>query len=321
MPMSSSPDGPTPDLSVIVCTRNRAAAIVPCLDSVAASAAAVPGAAIELVVVDNGSTDGTAAAVAAWAAASALPVRLVTEGRAGVSRARNAAVRAARGRLLAFTDDDCRLHRDHARDLLARAAADRGPVLRGGRVEVGGDGALEFTTKTDDDVQHYHPGIHPGGFLHGCNMTLPREAALRLGGFDERFGPGAEFRAAEDTDYVWRAWRAGMTVEYVPDMTVFHHHGRSTVEDIATLSRLYQEGNGALYAKHARAGWPLLRHLYWNARNAARELVGGPWFDAALRLSHRALVRANLRGALRYARLAAYRRLAEPRASERDPRR
>jgi glycosyltransferase involved in cell wall biosynthesis len=95
-------------LSVIVATRNRAHAITGCLDSIAAAFAKAAPLDAEIVVVDNGSTDDTPEMIDAWARANNVPVQTLSEPRAGKARALNRALRAARGELFAFTDDDCR---------------------------------------------------------------------------------------------------------------------------------------------------------------------------------------------------------------------
>ena len=72
-------------LSVIVATKNRALALTPCLDSIAAAFASAAPVDAEIVVVDNGSTDDTADTIKTWAGASAVPVQSLSEPRAGKS--------------------------------------------------------------------------------------------------------------------------------------------------------------------------------------------------------------------------------------------
>ena len=134
-------------------------------------------------------------------------------------------------------------------------------------------------------------------------MTMQREVALRIGAFDERFGAGAPLRSAEDTDYLVRAYRLGIPVEYVPDMAVFHHHGRRARTTIETLHRNYSFGNGALCVKHIRTAPWLLRHFCWTLRSACAEIFGGPRFDPVLHLSHWPIALMNLLGALKFLRL------------------
>jgi GT2 family glycosyltransferase len=288
-------------LSFILCTRDGADRLAPTLAAIAATARGVPT--VELVVVDNGSRDGTPALLAAFRDQASLPVTLVTERRPGLAGARNAGIAAARGGLLAFTDDDCRLAPDYATRLLAHYADDNQPVLRGGRVELGDPRDLPFTIKTDLRPAVYDGSGHPGGFLHGCNMAIRRDVIDRIGLFDPGFGAGAPFRSAEDTEYIYRAHRAGIRVAYVPDCVVYHHHGRRRQEEILRLSRVYAEGNGALYAKYLRDP-RLLRHLYWDLKGCVREVFGGAPMDRSLGFTYRSNVAGCLIGMLRYARAA-----------------
>jgi len=294
-----------PDVTVIVCTRNRIARVLDCLESVRRAAEATD-AVVELVVIDNGSTDGTPAAVAAWAATRGdLAVRLLAESRPGASHARNTGIRSARGDLLIFTDDDCRLAADYIAVAVALARADAAPTLRGGRVELGDAKDLPFTVKLDDAREVFDGDANPGGFLLGCNMTLPRGAAALIGPFDPRFGPGAPFESADDTEFLYRAHMAGVAVAYDPGLVVRHHHGRRDLSGLARLNHAYNIGNGALYAKYAFSRPQLLRHFLWDVRDGVLELFGGATFNAELGFSYRAKVWGNLIGALRYLRSAA----------------
>jgi GT2 family glycosyltransferase len=300
-----------PWASFIICTRDRAAALEACLQSIAAASEAHPKCNVELVVVDNGSTDGTTQLLPRLTAASTLPMTVISETRRGLAAARNAGMAQARGRILVFVDDDVRLDRHYLRDLERHYAAGDHCMIRGGRVELGDAADLPFTIKTSPARERFSRDIHPGGFIQGCNMAMHREVAARVGAFDERFGAGAPLCAAEDTDFLLRAHLAGIPVEYVPDMTVFHHHGRRTHGAIRSIYGNYNIGNGALYAKHARSAPWLLRHLYWTGRSACREIFGGPCFDEGLRLSHWPMVAMNLAGALKFMALALVGRAVE----------
>ncbi|PBB95956.1 glycosyltransferase [Mesorhizobium sp. WSM3862] len=289
-----------PQVSFIVCTRDRAAVLEACIDSIRAACLAHPAFAAELVVVDNGSRDGTAEYLSRIAASSDIPLTAISEPRPGLAAARNAGLARARGRVLVFIDDDCRLDRNYLADLQRHDASGEKWLIRGGRVELGDARDLPFTIKRCDERQRLTPAVHPGGFVLGCNMTMHRDVAARIGPFDERFGAGGPLRSAEDTDYLVRAMLAGMAVEYVPDMTIFHHHGRRGRKAIDRLHRDYHFGNGALCLKHFRRAPWLLRHFYWAARAATRELIGGPRFDQDLRLSHWPIVLMNLAGAAKF---------------------
>ncbi len=288
------------DVSIIICTRNRSHAVAASLASVATAAQACGNLDIELVVVDNASTDETHAVVEAWAKSVALPVRLVREDRKGLAVSRNTGVRAARGAVLAFTDDDCRLAPDYLRVLHGVFARDAGMVVRGGRVNLGDPGDLPFTIKTDPTPSVYDGERHPGGFIHGCNMSMTRATFDHVGLFDERFGAGAPCEAGEDTDYLYRAHLAGIAVEYTPALVVAHFHGRRSRAEIMKLNSIYARGNGALYLKHARH-WQLFRNFIWDLKGSARELVGGAPIDAAFGFTYRANVLGCMQGMARFA--------------------
>ena len=288
------------NVSLILCTRNRADLLQEALNAAFAAAELVPEMGFEAVVVDNGSTDSTPQVLADWQRKTGRELTCLFEPVPGVSRAKNLGIQATKGEIIVLTDDDCRMYPEYFRDLIRHFQDDCEVVLRGGRVELGNSEDLPFTIKTDHEIARYSPPAHPGGFVHGCNIAARRELFNLIGVFDTRFGPGAPFSAAEDTDLVWRAFRAGIPVEYVPDMRVQHFHGRKRKDDIDHLQYLYHFGNGALLAKHRRGGRLLARHLWWNLRNGMREWVGGQKFNSELSLSHWSLVRPNILGILSY---------------------
>lgn len=294
-------------LSVIVATRNRAQAIAPCLDSIAAAFARAAPLDAEIVVVDNGSTDNTADIIKAWVNTSSVPVQSLFEPNAGKGRALNRALRAARGDLLAFTDDDCRLHSEHTNDLLRHDAADTGPVFRGGRIELGDPTDLPFTIDTHPTSRRWSLAANSarhtnmGGCLAGCNMTARRALIERLGPFDEDFGPGSKVGSGEDADYIFRAYLSGATIEYVPDMAVSHYHGRKTSDAGRALYRRYMTGSGALLVKYLLKHPNLCRPFYWDMKNAVKEIITGTnTCIPSIGFSHGDKLAYSTRGAIRY---------------------
>lgn len=282
--------------SILVCTRDRYMRLQTLLSSIA-DADAANSLDLELLVVDDGSRDATAATVTRFAESVPMEVRLLQQPRLGLAVARNLALREARGELIIFIDDDCAITRNYFTEVAARFPDASRPVLRGGRVELGDPADAPLTIRTSSEVERLDRRGDPGGFILGCNMVMTRSAAKLTGPFDERFGPGNLLRAAEDTDYILRALLAGVTVEYVPDMTVRHHHGRRSASAIKRVHRDYDIGNGALTMKHGvHAPW-LWRSRYWTARNAIREMFGGPLFDPVLNFSHGPIVLNNTIGA------------------------
>lgn len=258
-------------ISIIVCTYNRPGALIAGLDSMVAAIAEIAPVPAEIIVVDNNSTDDTAARVRAWIKSCPFPAQYVFEPVPGVSRAKNTALKLAKGELLVMTDDDCRLDKNHLKDALRHDAQDNELVIRGGRVELGDADDLPLTIKTqtfretrklsDNSARH----SNMNGFIIGCNFVMRRAVVDKLGAYDERFGPGTAIPAAEDTDYLCRAYLAGMPIDYVPDMVVYHHHGRRAKQG-QPLFYNYMIACGALYAKYLFRHPNFCRPFWWDMK-------------------------------------------------------
>src|SRR5687768_9827293 len=95
-----------PAVSVIISTRDRAYYLPEVLRTLIAQECEVP---FEIVVIDNGSTDGTAELLQEWCTRDPR-IRTAREPRPGLSRGKNAGIRTARAPLLLFTDDDVQVH-------------------------------------------------------------------------------------------------------------------------------------------------------------------------------------------------------------------
>jgi glycosyltransferase involved in cell wall biosynthesis len=294
-------------LSIIVVTKNRARDLARCLDSIAAAfgvAAPLDG---EIVIVDNGSTDNTAAVIDGWARANGVPMQALSQPAPGKSRALNSALRAAKGDVLAFTDDDCQLHPEYVNDLLRHAAADTDLILRGGRIELGDPTDLPFTINTSTTPKRWSRALdstrydYIAGELNGCNLTMRRALVERLGPFDENFGPGSRMGSGDDAEYMFRAYVNGITLEYVPDMTVFHHHGRKTSEEGRALLLRYAIGWGGLKVKYLFQHPPFLYQTYLDLREVLKEIITNTnTLLPDIGFSHRDSLLCEMRGALRY---------------------
>lgn len=225
------------------------------------------------MVVDNGSEDETADVICAFAVQSPVPVRSVTMQEPGLACARNAGLALARGDVVAVIDDDVIVAEDFLQRVASEFAAhDRVGVI-GGRVELWDPTDQPFTILTEDRDKSMAVSDHPAGFIHGCNMSFRRGILDKIGGFDERFGTGSWLMACEDTDFYFRAFRAGFEVRYSPHILVYHNHGRKTEEQIRQLVRGYFISNGAFFAKHIlRGDRDMLRMAYWDVLVSLRAL-------------------------------------------------
>ncbi|TVV76314.1 glycosyltransferase family 2 protein [Sphingomonas solaris] len=290
----------TPDVSLLICTRDRSVSLAATLASVARAAAGA-GIAIEVVVVDNGSGDDTANVATAWCAAQPFSARLLTETRPGLARARNAGLAVVRGRIVAMTDDDCRLHPGYFPALVRAFAGSGGPAIIGGRILPGDPADLPVTLKLEDHPMIADPGRFPGGFVMGANLAFTADVPARVGPFDEQFGAGAPFVSAEDTDFLFRATRLGIALLYDPCFVVDHHHGRRRVEEETRLLAGYGFGDGALYAKHLLRDRRVLAAIGQDLDDLKRDATDPVTTHAGIRRFYAFRLRHKARGFLSYA--------------------
>jgi GT2 family glycosyltransferase len=256
-------------LSLIVASRNGEKKLGGLLDSL--DEHAVRAARAELLLVDSASTDATAALMERFAAKAAFPVRVIRLDAPGQGRAQNAAAREARGRVLAFTDDDCRLAADYF-DVLARDFDLERYHYGGGAVvlaDPADDPRLANTAYWEivSPTEISPHSLLPTGIAHGANLVFGRDVFERLGGFDPDSGPGAVM-VAGDMEMVGRASALGYTGVLMPALRVLHYprRRRGSPEAEAVVSG-YDRGRGAYYASLIALGeqriWELWQHDIW----------------------------------------------------------
>jgi GT2 family glycosyltransferase len=197
---------PLPSVTVCVVVRDRLAAMTRCLEGVLALQPPAPGAEVEVVVIDNGSTDGTREMLHARARQEPRLRVVEVPGLLGV--ARNAAVAAARGEVVAFTDSDCVPERGW---LVAGLApfADRAVGVVQGRTA-----PAEPTSGSWDVTQDIGGRT---GLFEACNVLYRRELLQRVGGFGEEIG-----FFGEDTVAGRRVLRTGAREVFARDAVVRH---------------------------------------------------------------------------------------------------
>ncbi|MFI5395130.1 MAG: glycosyltransferase family 9 protein [Candidatus Binatia bacterium] len=212
-----------PTVSVLVATRNRAPLLTQLLRSLELAMAGSPRA--EILVVDNGSTDTTPILLADWTAAGRARVVLTVD-QPGKSRALNCATGRARGRLLAFLDDDEQVATDWLREV--EAFFDAHPEYDAGIGRV-----LPASEVTDPEILtriacyrtialfDHGDAVRDEHMLHGANMVLRRSVFDRVGGFNEQLGPGA-VGGCEDAELGERVTRTGLRIGYMPGVRVYH---------------------------------------------------------------------------------------------------
>ena len=239
------------------------------------------------------------------------PVRVPSERKPGLSRAHNRALLAAQGEFLAFTDDDCRLTEDYVADLCATTPPTASQYCAAG-VKLGDPADLPLTIKTTPEPMQWSRRLNSAphqpitGQINGCNMTMPRVIVEKVAP-STTFGPGGVISSGGDSDYLFRAYLAGFTLAYVPDMTVVHHHGRKTAAQGRRLLQGYLIGTGAVFARHTPRHFKFCRPFLWDCKNAVKEILAGGSSTTTLDyFSHRDKVVYAVRGALRYIFIASH---------------
>jgi glycosyltransferase involved in cell wall biosynthesis len=276
------------DISVVVCTRNRAKHLPQMLESLRHIVA--PGIAWEVVFVDNGSTDATAQILDAFCNSFAVPARVIREMKPGLSVARNQGWKAAQGDIVCFTDDDCYPTPDWL--VMAKRILEEGNTSYvGGRVLLYDQNDAPITIQTLEETIVFRKNMHiESGYIMGANFSCRKAVLVATGGFDERLGAGTSMRSGEDTDLLVRASLLGFEGRYDPRIVVYHHHRRQRHTEVKKLNSGYAYGRGALSMKtimESEAKTLYLKNWYWRLRILLRERK----FDQCLN---------EIRGAIRF---------------------
>jgi hypothetical protein len=239
-----------PELSVVIPAYDAVETLDTQLEALLAQRPAWPW---EVVVADNGSTDGTADLVREWAATRMPELRLVdASARRGPSAARNLGVAAARAPRIAFCDADDRVGDGWVATV--RRALDvhefvAGP-FEGSLLNGGAGSAVSWTAQaTALTVKPFLPQFVTAG---SGNMGVLRSVFEEVGGFDE----GA--RTAEDDDFCLRVQLSGHQLVFVPEL-VLHVRRRDGFWDVCRQAYAYGAGEKRLLHRYAEFAQPAAR--------------------------------------------------------------
>ena len=211
-------------LSVIIPTFNRRALILQTLPTVLDQT--FPANDYEVIIVIDGSTDGTAEALKQIA--SAVRISVIEQENHGQAAARNVGLKAATGELVLFLDDD--LFCEH--NLIAEhvSAHVDGNLMVFGPVLVASQSPESLATKwlrieTNDRLsQLEHKGVSwPDNAIVSPNSSVRRHIIVASGGFDERF-----FRAFEDWELGYRLWKTGLRFHYCSSALTHQYYTKSS---------------------------------------------------------------------------------------------
>jgi GT2 family glycosyltransferase len=260
------PRWPTPRISVVVCTYNGAATLRQCLEGVLALR--YPD--YEVVVVSDGSTDGSAAIASAYPAA-----RVIETPNHGLSAARNAGLEMATGDVVAYLDDDAVPDPDWLSHIASALADSSYAAVGGPNVAPPDSGArAQCVANAPGGPTHVLISDREAEHIPGCNMAVRRDDLLRVGGFDPRFRV-----AGDDVDLCWRLLDSGRRIAFSPGAVVLHRR-RATVRGYLRQQRGYGRAEALLERKHPER-YTAAGHVEWTGRlyggGAAQHRGGWRW--------------------------------------------
>ena len=244
LPRKIEPLADSPPVSVIVCTRNGAATLRACLESL--QKLRYPN--YEVLVIDDGSTDEVPAIIKSFP-----QWRGLRQEPSGLSVARNFGMQEASGVILAYTDDDCVAHPDWLTHLVRAFMSDETAVAVGGpnippaprngveAVVAAAPGAPAQVMLNDHEAEH----------LPGCNLAIRKDSLERIGGFNPVFTT-----AGDDVDVCWRLRDAGGKLLFAPGAMVWHHR-RRTARAYLRQQRGYGRAEALLMKVHPTRFGPL----------------------------------------------------------------
>jgi glycosyltransferase involved in cell wall biosynthesis len=273
-----------PPITVAVCTRDRPDELQGCIQHLLE----LDYPDFDVLICDNSRDAGPTRQIA-----ETLGVGYVRESTAGLSRARNAALKAARHRWVAFTDDDCRPESNWLREMARELQDTQCRCVCGLVLPAQLENSAEITFEIYGGLgRGYFPIVFDPSFITkerwapaatwrigaGANMLLDADLVNELGGYDTDMGPGGVGGCGEDTLVFYQMLKKRFNIHYTPTAIVHHFHRSS---DAALRKQIYSYAVGHA-AYHARVLWSygdyrsllqLIHHLpRWFVRNFRKAL-------------------------------------------------
>jgi glycosyltransferase involved in cell wall biosynthesis len=300
-----------PYFSIVIPTYNRLEMLQRVL---AALGRQLDAPSFEVIVVDDGSSDGTAAFMERYAAAAPYPIEFLSQENSGPGKARNRGVSMASGRIGIFIGDDtvpepqflaehARVHREKGEDPLVACLGYTG-WPPGERVtafmDYINDYGLQFGYRLIE-----HGSVVPFNFFYTSNISIDREL-LQQYPFDTSF-PAA---AWEDIELAYRLDRLGLKIHYNARAVTRHYHPM-TIDSFARRQRTVGKSGAIFYSKHPELGHflgvheletrpvPSSRRMRWlrmaaRAGEAFRPLARPQLFETLMREHYLAGLREGL---------------------------
>lgn len=267
----------------MICTFNRASTLKDTLESFLKIELPtdVP---VELLVVDNNSSDETPLIARTFADRHSNVVRVVREPRSGLSYARNTGIKAAKGDIIAFADDDVYFDSKWVIELASVFGQDPEAYCMGGKsIPLFEDSKPEWLSpsllplyscaNSGDEVKIMQYPEYP----FGVNMAFRRKVFDIIGTFDTSLGRiGSSLLSGEEADLFYRISRAGLKTVYTPHAIVHHRIPRARTEKKYVLRRNYWQGISNVVFRQLYNPAPkreLARAAIWEVRSTVRVLI------------------------------------------------
>lgn len=272
-------------ISIVICTYNRGRMLAETLSSFSAMELPTSGS-MELLIVDNRSTDSTKQVTDEFVSRDGGYVRYIYEPKQGLSHARNTGIAAARGEIIAFVDDDVYFDRGWLNTVInafrvhpdADALGGKSvPIFEGGRPSWMEENFLSLYGDTGfgDDSRWLTYPEHP----FGLNMAFRRSVFERIGAFNPDLGrKKRSLLSNEESELFHRISANGSKVYYAPSALLHHRIPKNRVDPRWIVERYYWQGISSVVQNQMNdktGRFALFADAAWIAWRALRVLQGG----------------------------------------------
>ncbi len=240
------------DISVIVPTHNRKDKLEKCLRSLFQQDYPIDG--FEVIVVDDGSSDGTDAMLKRWSREQPL-LRYVFQDHKGPAAARNLGTHESKGEIVAFTDNDCVVEKDWVKKMVEAHRNNPAAAAVGGitKVDACNIKAVVSQFLSNGAVTANVNGGKETIFFPTCNVSF-KKRYLENDGFNELF----PLPAGEDLEFFWRLFKKGVRFASFPDIEIRH----DCHSDFGSfLRQAWRYGRGNYLVQHIHKDHPLLKEI------------------------------------------------------------
>jgi glycosyltransferase involved in cell wall biosynthesis len=212
-----------------------------------------PRNAFEIIVIDDGSIDGTKDMLCVLAKINSN-LRYFVQSQSGPAVARNLGIKHAQAGIVGFTDSDCVLDKDWVKGMVQAHSLDKYIAAVGGSTRVDSNNIKAQVSQflSDGAIETQISGKCETIFFPTCNVSFKRD--YLVSGFNELF----PLPAGEDLDFFWRLFKKGSRFNYQKEIKVFH----DCHPDLASfLKQAYMYGRGNYLVQYMHQDHPLLKEI------------------------------------------------------------